>query len=139
MRFYLLAFFTLFAFQTHAQTDTTAYLETDTLHVNTPPQFHGGPAAFAEFLVTHLQMPANNISGTVYFEFIIEKDGSLTNIRILKSVSPAYDEAVIDALSKSPRWKPGLKKGIPVRVKKESSLSASVTETYEITTKKKRR
>jgi protein TonB len=140
MRIYLLAFFVfLFAFHIHAQTDTTAYLETDTLHVDTPPQFDGGAAGFAQFLGTHLKMPNDNIGGTVYFEFIIEKNGSLTNIRILNGVSPAYDKAVIDVLSQSPRWKPGFKKSIPVRVKKTASLGRSITETSEITTKKKRR
>jgi periplasmic protein TonB len=57
------------------------------------------------------------IRGTVTLTFIVEKDGSVSNVTIVKGVDPLLDEAAVKAISESPKWSPGLQRGEPVRVR----------------------
>jgi TonB family protein len=59
----------------------------------------------------------------VFLTFIVEKDGSVTNVTILKSVHPLIDNEAIKAITASPRWSPGLQRGQPVRVRYQISLN----------------
>ena len=57
-----------------------------------------------------------NIQGKVYADFVVNKEGYVENIRIIRGVDPLLDNEVIKALKASPRWKPGSQRGIPVKV-----------------------
>ena len=85
------------------------------------PSFPGGYAAMMSFLQKNMTYPLLakevNISGTVYVEFIIEKDGSITNIVLLREIGGGCDEEAIRVVSMMPTWSCGLQNGIPVRVK----------------------
>jgi TonB family protein len=128
MRFYLLLLFlTGFLFQSQAQTlvDTIVYIEKDTINpIDVQPEFPGGEMAFTKFIMSRIIYPEDaknqRIQGTTYITFIIEKDGSLSNFKAVdgKSLYPSCDQAAINAISPSPRWKPGLKNNLPVRVRK---------------------
>lgn len=59
----------------------------------------------------------NNIKGRVILAFIIEKDGSVSNITVVKGVHPLLDEEAIRVVSSSPRWNPGIQRGYTVRVR----------------------
>lgn len=65
-----------------------------------------------------MKFPYNNdgIQGTVYVNLVVEKDGSITNIKILRGVIQAYDDEVIRVVKLFPKWIPGKLKGKPVRV-----------------------
>jgi protein TonB len=90
--------------------------------VDEMPLFNGGEAvsAFREFVAKNLRYPEAEmdakVGGIVYVQFVVEKDGSLSHVKILKGVSPKIDEAVLAVISKSPAWLPGKQKGKPVRV-----------------------
>ena len=58
----------------------------------------------------------NGIQGKVFVEFVIEKDGSITNVRVLRSVDPSLDKEAIRVVSSMPKWKPGKQRGKAVRV-----------------------
>jgi periplasmic protein TonB len=86
------------------------------------PAFPGGEAAMQEYLRTNLQYPTvareNCIQGTVALSFIIEKDGSLSNIKILKNPGGGCGQEAVRLLESMPCWTPGENKaGEPVRVK----------------------
>jgi TonB family protein len=88
--------------------------------VENPPNFPGGLAAFGKFLGENIRFPKadrdNKVQGRVIAEFIVEKDGSLNNIKAIRGPSQAMmDEAVL-VLSKSPKWQPGYQNGNAVRV-----------------------
>ncbi len=89
-------------------------------YVNTMPQFPGGSSKWEEFVRNELRYPENSktlgLSGTVLLEFIIESDGSITNVKVLSSVYPELDEEAIRVIKSSPKWKPGKNMGKPVRV-----------------------
>ncbi|MBP6386088.1 MAG: energy transducer TonB [Pseudarcicella sp.] len=59
----------------------------------------------------------NNIQGKVLSQFIVSKDGSIEDVVILKSLGYGCDEEVLRILSISPKWRPGIYKGKPVRVR----------------------
>ncbi|WP_113660692.1 energy transducer TonB [Pedobacter nanyangensis] len=84
-----------------------------------PPQFPGGLTKFYEFLAKNLKYPeaakAKSIRGNVFASFIIEKDGSLSSIKILRGLGSGTDEEAIRVLKTSPKWKPGSLDGKPVR------------------------
>ncbi len=90
------------------------------LTVEEPPQFPGGESARMEFLRDNIKYPQtareSGIQGTVYVSFIVERNGSLTNIKILRSIGGGCDELVIRIVKCMPKWKPGKQDGKTVRV-----------------------
>ncbi len=88
--------------------------------VEVPPVFEGGMTAFSEYIAANIKYPLEaqkqNIQGKVFLFFVVEKDGSLSHIRVLRSVSKEIDEEAIRVLKNSPKWTPGFQNGKPVRV-----------------------
>mgnify|MGYP006301039261 CR=1 FL=1 len=85
------------------------------------PSFRGGGLnAFARFVQQKLVYPyiaqENGIEGTVFLRFIVDKDGSVTNVEVVRGVDPALDKAAIEAVQKAPKWEPGKQRGKPVKV-----------------------
>jgi protein TonB len=96
--------------------------------VEVMPTFRGGDINnFREWVQKRTNYPQaaieNKIRGTVFLTFIVEKDGSVSNVIILKSVHPLIDNEAIKAITASPRWSPGLQRGQPVRVRYQISLN----------------
>ena len=84
------------------------------------PSFPGGVKAFGEFLARNLKYPEkakkDKIQGRVYLTFIIEKDGSLSGIKVARGIGSGCDEEAVRVLAKSPKWNPGKQNGKIVRV-----------------------
>jgi len=85
------------------------------------PSFRGkGLDAFARYVQENLVYPfiaqENGIEGTVFLRFIVEKDGSVTDVQVLRGVDPSLDEAAVKAVRKAPKWEPGKQRGKPVKV-----------------------
>jgi protein TonB len=84
------------------------------------PEFPGGINALREFLATNIDFPAaaasTGIQGTVYVYFIVEKDGSISNIKTVRGIGGGCDEEAERVISMLPKWKPGEQRGKPVRV-----------------------
>lgn len=83
------------------------------------PEFPGGLSAMYKFLKDNIIYPPMakeaNITGTVHLSFVIEKDGSVTNIRVLRDVKGGLTEEAVRVIQIMPNWKPGWKGGVPVR------------------------
>jgi protein TonB len=74
------------------------------------------PRNFGEYLLKNLQTDsAHKTSGVVVLKFVVEKDGSLSNIRVIKSLSPYWDNKAVQILRNSPKWFPGSQGGKIVR------------------------
>ena len=84
--------------------------------VDTVPAFPGGKNAFSLFLAQHIHYRRNGTHGAVLVSFVVEKDGSLTNIKVDRGIGDGCDEEAFRTVSLSPRWKPGIQDGKPVRV-----------------------
>ncbi|MBC8051859.1 MAG: TonB family protein [Sphingobacteriaceae bacterium] len=84
------------------------------------PEFPGGMEAFSSFLRKNLKYPDRaieaGVGGKVYVSFIIEKDGRLTDIKVLRGIGYGCDEEATRVLKKSPAWKPGIQNERNVRV-----------------------
>ena len=85
------------------------------------PQFPGGDVELMKFLSENIKYPeAASKAGTqgrVVAQFIVEADGSITNVKVLKKVSDEIDAEAVRVINAMPKWKPGMQKGQPVRVK----------------------
>lgn len=86
----------------------------------------GGMSAFFEYTESHLQktkeVVKKNVSGNVFVRFIIEKDGKISNVEIVKGLECDYDTAIVKLLENAPKWTPGTQQGKPVRVLKTISI-----------------
>ncbi len=85
------------------------------------PSFPGGPEALINYLSEHINFPAGYeetcVQGRVIIAFVVEKDGSLSDITVAKSLEKAFDEEAVRAVKSMPNWIPGMQDGEPVRVK----------------------
>ena len=85
------------------------------------PSFPGGPAAMIEFIGRTIVYPVSalkqNLQGRVIVSFIVERDGSLSNAKVVKSVAPDMDKEALRVVKKMPRWIPGQQNGCKVKVK----------------------
>ena len=85
------------------------------------PSFPGGDAALMKFLSEHIKYPVvaeeNGIQGRVIATFVVERDGSITDVKVIKSVDPSLDKEAIRVLKSMPKWIPGKQNASAVRVK----------------------
>jgi protein TonB len=96
--------------------------------VEVMPSFKGGDInKFREWVQKRTNYPQiaidNKIQGRVFLTFIIEPDGALSNVTIVKGVDPIIDNEAVKAIQSSPKWSPGLQRGQPVRVRYSMWLS----------------
>ena len=85
------------------------------------PSFPGGPSALFEYLSKNIKYPAvaeeNGVQGRVIVTFVVERDGSITDVKVVKSVDPSLDKEAIRVTKSMPHWIPGKQNGSAVRVK----------------------
>ena len=91
--------------------------------VDEKPSFPGGESAMKSYLNSNVKYPVealeNGIRGRVIVQFIIEKDGSISDVKISRSVFSSLDREALRVVKAMPKWNPGKVNGIPVRVKNE--------------------
>ena len=91
--------------------------------VDEKPSFPGGESAMKSYLKSNVKYPVeaqeNGIQGRVIVQFIIEKDGSISDVKISRSVDPSFDREALRVVKAMPKWNPGKLEGIPARVKNE--------------------
>lgn len=89
--------------------------------VEDQPSPKGGLSAFYEYIGKKLKYPAQarrmGIEGKVYVEFVVDKDGSITDVRAMKGIGAGCDQEAIRVIKSSPKWKPGKQRGRPVKVR----------------------
>lgn len=83
------------------------------------PTYPGGEEARVKFLIDNIIYPKTlqekGIKGKVVARFIVEKDGSISNAEIIRSLDPILDKEVLRVVKLMPKWKPGMQKGEPIR------------------------
>lgn len=100
--------------------------------VEVAPQFPGGAEAQQAYFIQNIAYPADakakGIQGTVYVNFIIETDGSVSHAKVLRGVSPLLDNEALRVINNMPRWTPGSQRGEPVRVSFNLPIKFSLGE-----------
>jgi protein TonB len=84
------------------------------------PEFPGGTSAMYKYLGDNIKYPAAaqraNVSGRVFVKFVVEKDGSIGNVEVMKGIGFGCDEEAIRVIKSMPKWNPGRQNGKNVRV-----------------------
>ncbi len=87
--------------------------------VEDQPSFPGGDEARIKYLQENIKYPEmakeSGIQGTVYVTFVVEKDGRITNVKVLRGIGGGCDEEAVRIIKNMPRWKPGKQRGRAVR------------------------
>lgn len=88
--------------------------------VEQQPLFPGGPTALMKYLSENTKYPVvaqeNGVQGRVTVQFVVEKDGSISDVHVLRGVDPSLDKEAVRVVKSMPRWTPGKQNGITVRV-----------------------
>jgi len=88
--------------------------------VENAPAFPGGDMARMKFLQDNIKYPQmareSGIQGTVYVTFVVERNGSVTDVKILRGIGGGCDEEAMRVVKNMPKWEPGKQRGKPVRV-----------------------
>ena len=107
--------------KTAAQNDPSDVKVYDFVSLESQPTFPGGMDKFYSFLKENLRYPAeakaNKLEGKVFLSFVVEKDGSLMDIKVDRKLGLGTDEEAVRVLKESPKWQPGIQNGNVVRVK----------------------
>lgn len=86
----------------------------------TMPEYPGGQAAMLKFIVKNIEYPTiaqeNRVAGKVYVRFVVNKDGSISDVKSVRGISPELNQEAIRVIKMMPKWKPGTQRGEPVRV-----------------------
>lgn len=103
------------------QTEETETQETEIFTVvEDQPGYPGGDEARIKYLAENIKYPQmareSQIQGTVYVTFVVEKDGRVRDVRVLRGIGGGCDEEAIRVIQNMPRWNPGKQRGKPVRV-----------------------
>ena len=97
------------------------------------PQFPGGPSALFEYIAQNIKYPVvaeeNGVQGRVIVSFVVERDGTITDVRVIKSVDPSLDKEAQRVVKSMPYWIPGKQNGSPVRVKYTVPVTFKLQET----------
>lgn len=95
--------------------------------VEVDPEFPGGEEALYKYLAENIKYPImaknNKVEGRVYITFVIEKDGTVSDAKVLRSVNEELDAEALRVINAMPKWKPGTQRGVPVRVQYNIPIS----------------
>ncbi len=115
----LMMFVLLFSFMT--STAQTKKNDMEYCIVEMMPQYPGGLAAMLKYIRENIKYPEQamkeRIQGRVTVSFIIEKDGSISDVKAVRSVHPLLDKEAVRMVKSMPKWSPGKNNGKPVRVR----------------------
>ena len=88
--------------------------------VESMPEFPGGMGALMTYLAKNIKYPPlakeSGIQGKVFINFVVEPDGSISHVKVLRGIGGGCDEEAVRVVKSMPKWKPGMQRGKPVRV-----------------------
>ena len=100
--------------------------------VDEMPEYLGGVEAMMKYVSENVQYPQEakdkDIAGRVFISFVVEKDGSVSNVEVKRGIGGGCDEEAVRVISAMPKWKPGIKDGKPVRVSYMMPIVFKLTE-----------
>lgn len=98
-----------------------------TASVEHSPEFPGGMEAWAKYIQKNLRYPSiaqeEGVGGKVFLSFVVEKDGTITDVKVVKGIGYGCDDEAMRVIKKSPRWKAGMQNNLPVRVRYNMPIS----------------
>lgn len=122
-KFIIMSLMTLFGLTTVSAQKTVVAKKNQQVFdvVEKMPEYPGGQAALFEYLQKNVKYPADaekkKVEGRVLVTFVVNTDGSITDIEVVRKTFPSLDAEAVRVISGMPKWKPGEQKGKKVRVK----------------------
>lgn len=120
-KYFVIIVLLVLPFISFSQANTITEEQPVFLVVEEMPVYPGGDEAMRQFLVSNIIYPQiakeNNIQGKVFVEFIIEKTGDVTNVKVIRGVDPLLDDEAVRVVKLFPKWTPGKQEGKLVRVR----------------------
>jgi protein TonB len=116
-----------------AAKEGTGTVEDTEIHLGADeyPEFAGGAKAWSKYMERNLRYPSRaqeeGAAGKVFVSFVVEKDGSITDVSVIKGIGFGCDEEAMKVIKKSPLWKPGKNKGVPVRVRYNMAINFTIS------------
>jgi protein TonB len=99
--------------------------------VDVYPEFPGGMEAWTKYIQRNLRYPSmaqeEGVGGKVYLSFVVEKDGTITDVKLVKGIGYGCDEEAMRVIKKSPRWKAGMQNNLPVRVRYNMPINYTIS------------
>ena len=90
------------------------------ISVEEQPEFPGGTAKLLEYIQKNMKYPMmareSDIQGKVFVQFVVEKDGAISHVQVLRGIGGGCDEEAVRVVQSLPKFKPGKQRGVPVRV-----------------------
>jgi protein TonB len=84
------------------------------------PEFPGGELSLRKYIASAIKYPTvaqeNGVQGTVFVSFVVDRDGGVSDVKVVRGVDPSVDKEAMRVVSNLPKWKPGKQRGKPVRV-----------------------
>jgi protein TonB len=84
------------------------------------PEFPGGELSLRKYIASAIKYPTvaqeNGVQGTVFVSFVVDRDGGVSDVKVVRGVDPSVDKEAMRVVSTLPKWKPGKQRGKPVRV-----------------------
>jgi TonB family protein len=103
--------------------------------VEVMPKFKGGKEALYTYLGNNIKYPEDakkeGIEGTVYVTYVIEKDGSVSHVKVLRGVHESLDKEAVRVIKEMPKWEPGKQRGKPVRVQYNMPIKYTLAKDKE--------
>ena len=100
--------------------------------VEQSPEFPGGETERLKFLQLNIKYPHEAriaaVQGTVYLTFVVEKDGNISDVRVLRGIGAGCDDEALRVIRLMPKWKPGKQRGKPVRVQMTIPIKFALVE-----------
>ncbi|MGY6562760.1 MAG: energy transducer TonB [Luteibaculaceae bacterium] len=110
-------------------------IQAQTPSVEIPPSFPGGDAELFKFLSSNIKYPKiakeQNLQGTVYSTFVVDKTGIIRDIKITKGIGEACDNEVLRVISLMPNWEPGTQNGEPINSQYKLPIRFTMPEEIE--------
>ncbi|QIL39793.1 TonB family protein [Pedobacter sp. HDW13] len=104
----------------------------DFVSIEKQPEFPGGIVKFYKYLSGAIKYPTlaqeRNVQGKVFLSFVVEKNGSLSDVQITRGLGSGTDEEALRVIKESPKWYPGIQNGVPVRVKYNINVNFTLSD-----------
>jgi len=95
------------------------------------PEFPGGMEAWSKYIQRNLRYPSmaqeEGVQGKVFLSFVVEKDGTITDVKVVRGIGYGCDDEAMRVIKKSPRWKAGMQNNLPVRVRYNMPISYTIS------------
>jgi len=103
----------------------------DLVGLDVYPEFPGGMEGWSKYIQRNLRYPnmaqENGVGGKVFLSFVVEKDGTITDVKVTRGIGYGCDEEAMRVIKKSPRWKAGMQNNLPVRVRYNMPINYTIS------------